>query len=121
MHLREIPRLFSLTCHRSVVCCLQKMADMIVDSADQNSKTGGSTKTLIEALAHQGPEVVRDAFQAFDQESRIKQTVDNLARQTAETLARIEEIKSIMSDMKAGPGEASQPRAAEPTKASHPL
>ena len=55
---------------------------------------------MIEALAHQGPEVVRDAFAGFDQEEKIEKNVEILARQTAETLKRIDELRKIMDDIR---------------------
>ena len=70
----------------------------MTDSGKNNSKQGG--KTLIEALAHQGPEVVRDAFAGFDQEQKIEKNVETLARQTAETLKRIDELRKIMDDIR---------------------
>ena len=94
----------------------QKMAAIMSDSDDKNSKAS-SSKTLIEALAHQGPEIVREAFSAFDQESKIKTSVETLAKQTTETLARIDEIRQLMSDMKQS-GATSQPRQPELTKAA---
>lgn len=73
------------------------MADLMAG----DNKTNGQSKTLIEALAGQGPEALAH-LSSFDQESKIKFTVESLAKQTAETLARIEEIQTIMSEMKSG-------------------
>ena len=87
----------------------KKMADLMADSERRSKAT---SKTLIEALAHQETEVARGAFSALDKESkRLENLEERLARQAAETLANIEEIRAIMSIMKAGGAEVAASQA----------
>lgn len=87
----------------------KKMADLMADSERRSKAT---SKTLIEALAHQETEVARGAFSALDKESkRLENLEERLARQAAETLANIEEMRAIMSIMKAGGAEVAASQA----------